>query len=102
MGSDQVWGTFPAVSLAWRINEENFMKNIKWINSLKLRAGYGVTGIAPSNPYLATYRLGYTSNNDTFYYNGQWVNKLIRRVIRIRNSHGKRRRNLMWGLISLF
>ena len=37
------------------------MKNIKWINSLKLRAGYGVTGIAPSNPYLATYRLGYTS-----------------------------------------
>ena len=76
VGSDQVWGTFPAVSLAWRINEENFMKNIKWINSLKLRAGYGVTGIAPSNPYLATYRLGYTSNNDTFYYNGQWVNKL--------------------------
>lgn len=66
VGSDQVWGTFPAVSLAWRINEENFMKNIKWINSLKLRAGYGVTGIAPSNPYLATYRLGYTSNNDTF------------------------------------
>lgn len=26
VGSDQVWGTFPAVSLAWRINEENFMK----------------------------------------------------------------------------
>lgn len=76
VGSDQVWGTFPAVSLAWRINEENFMKNVKWINSLKLRAGFGVTGIAPSNPYLASYRLGYTSNSDTFYYNGEWVNKL--------------------------
>lgn len=76
VGSDQVWGTFPAVSLAWRINEENFMKNVKWVNSLKLRAGYGVTGIAPSKPYLASYRLGYTSNSDTFYYNGEWVNKL--------------------------
>lgn len=76
VGSNQVWGTFPAVSLAWRINEENFMKSVSWINTLKLRAGYGVTGIAPSSPYLATYRLGYTGNSDTFYYNGEWVNKL--------------------------
>lgn len=76
VGSDQVWGTFPAASLAWRIHEENFMKDIDLINELKLRAGFGITGIAPKDPYLATYRLGYTSNNNTFYYDGQWVNLL--------------------------
>jgi len=75
-GSDEVWGTFPAVSLAWRINQENFMKDVTWVNDLKLRAGYGETGIAPKDPYLATYRLGYTGNSDTFYYNGDWVNLL--------------------------
>ncbi len=76
LGSDQVWGTFPAASLAWRINQEKFMKDVKWVSDLKLRAGYGVTGIAPNDPYLATYRLGYTGNDNTFYYNGQWVNML--------------------------
>lgn len=76
LGSDKVWGTFPSISLAWRIKEENFMKNVTWVDDLKLRAGYGVTGIAPSAYYLATYRLGYSGNGDTFYYNGEWVNKL--------------------------
>ena len=75
-GENNKWATFPSVSLGWTISNEKFMEGLTWLNNLKLRAGYGVTGIAPSNPYLATYRLGYTSNNDTFYYNGQWVNKL--------------------------
>lgn len=77
IGSNKEWGNFPAASLAWRINEENFMKDFKFIDDLKLRAGYGVTGIAPNDPYLAAYRLGYTSNNNTFYYNGEWVNMLV-------------------------
>lgn len=38
------WGTFPAVSLAWRINQEDFMKGISWINDLKLRGSYGLAG----------------------------------------------------------
>lgn len=38
------WGTFPSFALAWRITEENFMKNIEWLNNLKLRVAYGVTG----------------------------------------------------------
>lgn len=77
LGSDQVWGNFPAVSAAWRINRESFFENVSFFNDLKLRAGYGVTGIAPTSPYLAMYRLGYTGNNNTFYYNGQWVNLLV-------------------------
>ncbi|MFD2887304.1 SusC/RagA family TonB-linked outer membrane protein [Chitinophaga cymbidii] len=38
------YGTFPVLALGWIISEENFMKNISAINSLKLRAGYGVNG----------------------------------------------------------
>ncbi|MCQ2221003.1 MAG: SusC/RagA family protein, partial [Prevotella sp.] len=38
------WGYFPSVSGAWVINKEKFMKNIKWIDQLKLRAAIGLTG----------------------------------------------------------
>ncbi len=38
------WGTFPSVALAWRVNEESFMKGIKPLSSLKLRLGFGTTG----------------------------------------------------------
>lgn len=39
------WGYFPGVALAWKVNEENFMKGTSsWLSELKLRAGYGQTG----------------------------------------------------------
>ena len=38
------WGTFPSVSAAWRISEEDFFKNVSTISELKLRGSYGVTG----------------------------------------------------------
>ena len=38
------WGYFPSVSAAWRISSENFMKDIKWIDDLKIRGGWGQTG----------------------------------------------------------
>lgn len=38
------WGYFPAAALGWRISEENFVKNISWINNLKLRFSYGSVG----------------------------------------------------------
>ncbi|MBQ9231671.1 MAG: TonB-dependent receptor [Prevotella sp.] len=38
------WGVFPAVALAWRVNEENFLKNVGWLSNLKLRLGWGITG----------------------------------------------------------
>ncbi len=41
---DNKWGIFPSVSLGWILSEESFLKNIKTINSLKLRAGYGTIG----------------------------------------------------------
>ena len=38
------WGVFPSLALAWRINQEGFLRNAKALNDLKLRLGYGVTG----------------------------------------------------------
>lgn len=38
------WGYFPSFSAAWRMSNEKFMKNIKWINDLKIRGGWGQTG----------------------------------------------------------
>lgn len=38
------WGFFPSGSVAWRISEEKFMKNISWLSNLKLRGSYGTTG----------------------------------------------------------
>lgn len=45
------WATFPSLALGWRIDQEEFMKDIEWIESLKLRFGYGVTGNAAVDPY---------------------------------------------------
>ncbi|WP_240768758.1 SusC/RagA family TonB-linked outer membrane protein [Olivibacter sp. XZL3] len=43
-GNNNKWGNFPAVSAGWNITEEPFMKSLAFVNYLKLRAGYGVTG----------------------------------------------------------
>jgi len=43
-GANHKWGTFPSVSAAWGISQEGFMEDVTWLNDLKLRAGYGVTG----------------------------------------------------------
>ncbi|HTG65116.1 MAG TPA: TonB-dependent receptor [Flavobacterium sp.] len=45
------WSFFPSASLAWRIDKEDFLQNISWLNTLKLRAGYGVTANASVAPY---------------------------------------------------
>lgn len=46
------WDTFPAFSAGWRISEEKFMESTReWLDNLKIRVGYGVTGTAGINPY---------------------------------------------------
>lgn len=45
------WGYFPSGALAWRVSEEDFLKNNNVISNLKLRAGYGETGSTAINPY---------------------------------------------------
>lgn len=69
-GEDHKWGNFPGVSLGWRMNNEKFMKDIKWIDNLKLRAGFGITGIDINDPYQSLASYGYS---DYFLYNNEWV-----------------------------
>jgi len=70
-GSNNKWGWFPSASFGWRINREAFMKNVAWINDLKLRVGYGVTG----NQDFANYKsLTLMGKAGKFYYNGEWIN----------------------------
>ena len=50
-GYESRWGTFPSISLAYRISAEPFMKGLKFLNDLKLRYSYGVNGNQPSGSY---------------------------------------------------
>lgn len=71
-GKNHAWGTFPAISAAWRISNEAFLKNVSWIDELKLKAGYGVTGnqdaIGAYNTYLTLTTNGntYNASNNTY------------------------------------
>ena len=71
------WHTYPAVSAGWNIARENFMENLKWIDNLKLRVGYGETSNQSINPYstlggLATRNYNFGST----YKSGYYVNSL--------------------------
>jgi len=52
-GADSKWGTFPSGSAAWRISEENFMQGLNFLNDLKIRVGYGITGNSGIGNYNA-------------------------------------------------
>ena len=69
-GSKNRWGTFPSVAGAWRISEEKFMKDVKWINNLKLRVGWGQTGNAGNIAGRADYALATAETTYQFYKEG--------------------------------
>ncbi|HRE51200.1 MAG TPA: SusC/RagA family TonB-linked outer membrane protein [Flavitalea sp.] len=78
VGTKDPWGTFPSISAGWRISEEEFMSG-SGFNELKLRAGYGVTGTAPSPYFLGMALLGYQSaaaHQNGVFYDGQWLQAL--------------------------
>lgn len=57
-GNNNKWGYFPSGALAWRIGEENFIKNIDAISDLKLRVSYGITGNQEIGSYSSIARYG--------------------------------------------
>ncbi len=65
-GADNKWGNFYSVGASWRIDNESFLKDVSWVNSLKLRASYGTSG---NNLGVARYQsLGVWSAGDGFNY----------------------------------
>ncbi|WP_281310249.1 SusC/RagA family TonB-linked outer membrane protein [Flavobacterium flavigenum] len=72
-GANYQWGNFPAVSAGWSINKESFLKDVETVNALKLRAGYGVTGVIPNDSYMSLTLYNYEGY---FYNDGKWVRGL--------------------------
>ncbi len=67
---DNRWGFFPAISAGWRISNESFMEPFDFIDDLKIRGGYGVTGNQNFSPGVATRMY----SSDTWWLsNGEWL-----------------------------
>ena len=77
-GADHKWGSFPSASLGWNLHNEEFMENTQhWLSTLKLRAGWGLTGIIPGSSYASLVTYDYDSYNK--FYNpetGEWKKAL--------------------------
>jgi len=69
-GMNNKWGVFPSGAVAWRVSEEQFMKDIEAISDFKLRASYGITGNTALSPYQSLSRL---TSNRTIYANASEV-----------------------------
>ena len=72
-GADNKWAMFPSVSAGWMLTREDFMKSLKWIDMLKFRVGFGITGSLPNDSYMSLIKYGTGAGN----YNaitGTWLN----------------------------
>ena len=69
-GANNKWGYFPAVSAAWRVGEEAFVKNLNVFSDLKLRIGYGLAGNNRIGSYASLPIMG---SNNNFYPNGEGI-----------------------------
>lgn len=65
------WGLFPSISGSWNIKDEDFMDEIYFIDDLKLRLGYGVTGNMPGNSYLYLMLVG--PGSDYVFSDGEFI-----------------------------
>lgn len=91
-GDNHKWATFPSVSGAWRINEESFMQGLTFLDDLKIRAGYGVSGNQDGiDPYKSLQLYG---NSGQYYDNGKWY-----RAYQISQNANE---NLKWEETSMF
>jgi len=71
-GPDNKWGYFPSTGVAWNVNREDFLRNSKWISTLKVRASVGNTGNQSIPPYsslaqLASYRYNFSNTTVSGY-----------------------------------
>jgi len=71
-GDNNKWAWFPAVSAGWMISKEGFMENVGVIDMLKLRAGFGVTGSLPNDPYMSMIKYGTGAGNWNAI-SGEWL-----------------------------
>ena len=75
LGPNNRWGVFPSAAFAWKAGNEEFLKDVSWLDNLKLRLGWGIVG----NQNASTYAYGTSMNNvttawGTSYYPGNFSN----------------------------
>ncbi len=76
-GDNHKWATFPSVSAGWNITNEKFMEQTKdWLSNLRLRVGYGVTGITPTSSYMSQQLYAFAGYGDIRNEEGNWIKTL--------------------------
>ena len=73
------WGIFPSAALAWKLKNEKFLKDVSWLDNLKLRVGWGLVG----NQSAANYAYGVTMATaasiwGTGFYAGNYANENLK------------------------
>lgn len=92
------WGYFPSASVAWRMEQENFLKDVSWLDQLKLRLSYGVTGNQSINPYSTFSLYGQDPSGDIIYADasGNALSTMV--VTNLSNSSLKWEKTTSWNL----
>ncbi|SEN64475.1 TonB-linked outer membrane protein, SusC/RagA family [bacterium A37T11] len=72
-GPNNKWGLFPAVSVGWKLNEETFLKDVKWLSLLKIRGSWGKAG----NDRIGNYEYVSLLGPQDYNLNGKIVNGLV-------------------------
>ncbi len=75
-GDNNKWGTFKSLSLGWTLSNEEFLSDFYVINNLKLRAGYGETGVIPNESYLSLNVYDYDTYGYQLNESGEWIPSL--------------------------
>ena len=68
-GADNKWAFFPSGALSWKMSEEDWLKDISWIDLMKVRASYGISGNQGISAYQTLSRYG----QHKYYYDGSWT-----------------------------
>lgn len=68
-GANNKWAFFPSGAVSWKMNEESWMKDIRWIDLMKVRASYGISGNQGISAYQTLSRYG----QHKYFNDGQWV-----------------------------
>ena len=93
-GANNKWGFFPSGAFSWKIHEEEWLSDVSWLNELKLRASYGVSGNQGINSYQTLDRYGV----EKFWSDGRWQT-VIGPGYEVGRT-GANDRYLVWGGIS--
>ena len=72
-GPGHQWGTFPSVSLAWRVSQEGFLRNVAALSDLKIRASWAKTGNQAFGDYLQYPTYAYSNGQAQYYFGGQFI-----------------------------